>query len=62
MKLRTIPRKAMKHATIPPAKQSFLKRISSAVLAFFLAVSGTGSLSGCGSLQGRLEARVLLAG
>ena len=60
MKLRTIPRKAMKHATIPPAKRS-LKRISSAVLAFFLAVSGTGSLSGCGSLQGRLEARDLLA-
>lgn len=60
MKLRTIPHKAMKHATIPPAKRS-LERISSAVLAFFLAVSGTGSLSGCGSLQGRLEARDLLA-
>ena len=60
MKLRTIPRKAIKHATIPPAKRS-LKRISSAVLAFFLAVSGAGSLSGCGSLQGRLEARDLLA-
>ncbi len=60
MKLRTIPRKVIKHATIPPTKRS-LKRISSAVLAFFLAVSGTGSLSGCGSLQGGSEARDLLA-